>query len=73
VTAVPLFHRPLRGGGDLTIVQDDQVSERRYVEGPSLIVYMQTHPAVIGGAISRDDVQELVQALDDWLYDSRPS
>jgi hypothetical protein len=63
--SAPLFERPLAGGGLLVVDRD--------ADHPAqLVVSLMTHPVAIAGPISRDDVQQLAQALDDWLFDSRP-
>jgi hypothetical protein len=65
VSALP-FLTGLTGGGTLRLDQDD-------VDPKRLLVTLTTQPVAIAGAITRDEVQELAQALDDWLYDSRPT
>lgn len=41
--------------------------------GGALAISMHCGPVALLLGISRDEVRDLVQALDDWLYESRPS
>jgi hypothetical protein len=62
----PLFHLP----GDELSVTRDPLAEA--TGDPRLVVTLQQHPVAIARHLSRDDVRDLVQVLDDWLFDSRP-
>lgn len=72
MTASPVYRRPLPGAGELTLTQDDLIAAGAGLGGPGLVVSMAAHPVTIAGVLSRDEVRDLVQALDDWLLDSRP-
>jgi len=65
-----VFRRALPGGGELVMAAG---SELPGVARDDLLVSMQATPVAIAAALSRDDVRDLVQALDDWLFDSRPT
>jgi hypothetical protein len=68
--AAHVFRRALPGGGELLIGAG---AELPGLAREDLLVSLQVHPTAIAAALSRDDVRDLVQALDDWLYDSRPT
>lgn len=60
--AAEVFRRVLPCGG--TVELDGIAGD--------LVVTLTVAPVAIAAPLSRDDVQQLAQALDDWLYDSRP-
>lgn len=64
-TPAPLYALELRGGGLLTI-------DRDLTDPRGLVVSLQQTPVAIAGQVPRSAIQHLVQALDDFLYDSRP-
>lgn len=66
--AAHVFRRALPGGGELVMATAELPGARG-----DLLVSMQASPVAIAAALSRDDVRDLVQALDDWLFDSRPT
>jgi hypothetical protein len=61
----PLYALELEGGGVLTVARD--VSDPQ-----GLVLSVATHPVAIAAPVPRSAIQHLVQALDDFLYDSRP-
>lgn len=64
MTAAPVS---LEREGALLTVFTDLVNDGR------LQLAAQFASVTISIGLTRDDVQELAQALDEWLYDSRPT
>lgn len=62
----PLYALELAGGGLLTVARDT-------ADPQGLVVSVQHHPVAIAAPVPRSQIQHLVQALDDFLYDSRPT
>jgi hypothetical protein len=60
----------LRDG--VSLIRDVGIED--YVgRGPGIVLTVQEHPVTIARFLTRDDVRQLVQALDDYLLDSRPA
>jgi peptidyl-tRNA hydrolase len=68
VTAPGLTYEDPEGMATLT-VRTDQVQPR----GRGLLIGLQVQHVAVTASISRDEVRELVTALDEWLFDSRPA
>jgi hypothetical protein len=62
----PVFARPLAGGSRFVLAPDT-------ADPRQLVVSMTTQPVAIIARLCRADVQDLALALEDWLYDSRPT
>lgn len=60
-----LYVLELEGGGQLTLFRD--VTDPR-----GLVLALSQAPVLIAAPIPREQVQHFVQALDDFLYESRP-
>lgn len=60
-----LYALELEGGGRLAVTRD--VADPR-----GLVLSLTTLPVAIAAPVPRSAIQHLVQALDDFLYDSRP-
>lgn len=56
-----------RDGALLTVRLDDAAA------GAPLAVAVQFRGVALSIRLTRDDVRDLVQGLDEWLYDSRPA
>ena len=65
MTATPL--EVYRDGALLTVRLDDVAAD-----GP-LALAVQFRGVALSIRLTRDDVRDLVQGLDEWLYDSRPA
>lgn len=61
----PLYRLDLAGGGVLTVGRD-------LTDPQGLVVAVAQPPVAIAAPVPRSAIQHLVQALDDFLYDSRP-
>lgn len=60
-----LYRHDIAGGGRVAIFRD--------VEDPQgLVLAVAQEPVAIAVHVPRAQIQHLVQALDDFLYDSRP-
>jgi hypothetical protein len=60
----------LRDG--VSLIRDVGIED--YVgRGPGIVLTVQEHPVTIARFLTRDEVRELVTALDEWLFDSRPA
>jgi hypothetical protein len=71
--SAPLFERRHEEtGGHLAVARNDVLAEAVGV-APGLVVTLGQPPVMVARFLTREDVRELAQALDDWLFDSRPT
>lgn len=65
MTSPALYELEPESGGRLTL-------ERDLTDPRGLVLSVAVSPAAIAVQVPRSAIQHLVQALDDFLYDSRP-
>lgn len=65
MTTPKLYELEPETGGRLTLARD-------LTDPQGLVLSLAVAPAAIAVAVPRSEIQHLVQALDDFLYDSRP-
>jgi uncharacterized membrane protein (DUF4010 family) len=71
--SAPLFERRhVETGGMLAVARNDVLAEAVGV-APGLVVTLGQPPVMVARFLTREDVRELAQVLDDWLFDSRPT
>lgn len=65
MTAPTVYELEPESGGRLTVARD-------LTDPRGLVLSVAVAPAAIAVQVPRSAIQHLVQALDDFLYDSRP-